>query len=1258
MRRSLDHMLNGASIAELLNRAIDERRVLLLIDGLDEWSNEQAARTTLATLVATVQAHDVPVIVSGRPRGLNRIGALPADWKRGTVAPLSREQQTNIAGRWFARYAPTTSVDVVGSDASLRTGRFMAELARDANLGALAVVPLLLIGLVTLALRGQILPRTRGDIYDQLVRVLLEVHPESRATASGDTEPRFRYATDPDQRRAALARLAFSVRMQLGGAGMLQATAQEILRAYLASSEGFDLPDNEALSSAKEILFVNAETQGLIIEKAPGEIGFIHASFEEFLCAEHIGGWPLSEIEAFVEAHSGEGRWRNVITNLLGRIQRKDEFDRLVAIIEAPDSDDLASFNRQFLLGDIAYGTSMRATATVKRLAIATMRRVETEDWIPARREALASVLKGLPDPAFSAEIEQKLERWLPARFSYREPIIRAFESWQPSPQLQETLFQAMSDDGRGVQRAAAAAYAKVFANDVEACRRLLDGIARTRDLAAAAAMLESLALSWSTEPEVAPLFWEAWRSHSGDLKVVGILGLAQIGEHTDEMRESVLRGQSLWSDVSFSHRDLAAAMLRQYWPNDETLTRGALRRVSGDVSSHWEMDSAIAYLSSLRTCSEEVKEWILAELSQDHPFSVMGDYGVWEQVGRFSIADPQIRAAANAYWSEPKNRLISMYRLPGYVAQVADPMVANALIEELNGEKSSFNRYWALHSLLVGWGRDHPDVKPTIDALTNASDEDLYVLASMLPQILDDKVVARERLLRMSKNRDVRRDLIALGFEKCGCDANDDEAVAAILAFPDITRNVTDPSSVLFRTFGAHPRARAYARKRVGEVDGPLQAIIRGYSNDSEFAPILFAVALPLSVDLRAQIVEVAATGAAGTALERVLANAMLETDPELRVRMTIAHHRALSREDYGAARAALLTQMIAVGMDFKSTRAAALAGLVTIGAIEDLVALESNGKPMLLETSGNYLDGITSVERLICERYAEFEATFGADLSERFTPHGEGNRLTEILSAVPGASPAARAAFLAVAERGEMPCTPQALRALAGELPRSALLLERCWDALDLKNRGNDQAMIRAEIGLILREHFPNNETVRTQLIKRFRAAANTATAIPLAIYDPEAEELDLVKEIGVPNRFADWALAIQVAAHRADSVDFCEAVEVMLTRERCTEFDAQQISNQAIELRLQRDPHLVELMSKKLDASVDPSISGSFARYLAAAGKLSPEARVKTLELLRGFSANQSLPVAGYDAISDQWRAVRASLLDAVAAGLEVA
>lgn len=1256
VRHSVEHLLTVASVVDLLDQAIDEQRVLLLVDGLDEWSSEQAARTALSALVTTVEAHGIPVIVSGRPLGLFRIGALPATWKRGSIAPLSTAQQAIIAGRWFQRYAGVTPSGTGPSAVSLRTGRFMAELARDANLGTLAAVPLLLIGLVTLALRGQILPRSKGDIYDQLVRVLLEVHPANRATASGDTEPRFRHATDPDQRRAAIARLAYAIREQAGGAGMPLATARNILRTYLASSEGFDLVDANAAAVTTEILAVNAETQGLIVEKAPGEVGFVHASFEEYLGAEHIGGWPFLEIEAFVRTYAGDGRWRNVLANLLGRIQRRDEFERLVEIIEGTDCDELAQFHRQALLGDIAFSAAARAPVTARRLAHATMQRVESEDWLPARREALASVLQGLVDPTLKADIEKRLRRWLPARLSYRASLIRALAKWQPTVELQNMLWQAMHDEDRDVQRAAAGVYAQAFSPAAEACQRLLDGLARTRDLQVAGALLESLALGWRSVPDAGPLFEEAWESHNGELSLVGILGLAERGEATDEARDAVLRGQSFWSNVSYHDRKLAVSMLMKHWPDDDALVRGALASVSGKVDSVWEDDVATAYLLQLPVHRLEVREWILTELSKEFPFSVgVADQRIWSDVGRFAAADPEIRKAANAYWCEPRSRVASLHRIPAYVSQVADREVAEQLIGVL-GEKTRMDRYWALKALLSGWGRAHPDVKGAIDSLAKADDADLKDIASLLPTIMTDKAAARARLIRMSADPELRRDLLSMGLQACGCDASDNQAVAAILAFPDQLGGRFAPVSTLFRVFGAHADVRGFARTQLNKGDGPLEAIAAAYVNDKEFAPALFDAAVPLPVDLRTQVIEVAANGAAGTALEAVLGQAMLETDPELRARMMIANLRALPPEGHKDAQDELLAKSVAVGIDSESVRATALAGLATIGALDRLAALKERGKPVSLET-GNFIERIPTVERLICERFSEFEAAFGDALPVRFRSLGS-NRLAEVLSTAPSASSAARAAFLRMADRGEIPLTPRALRTLAAERPRSELLLARCWDALNSPNRGSDRAMVNADVGVLLRDHFAGDTAVRQRLVEQLRSSPCTANAIPLAIFAPDTEELPWPVEFSaLDHELGDWAAAVTVAACRADSTSFCRLLEAMVTRRWRSRFDAQQITNQAVQERLQGDSDLEGLMVARIAKGVDPSISGSFARYLAAAGRLGPDARAGALDLLQMFGSNQRLPVAAYDAITHQWRAMRATLLDAVSAGLEL-
>jgi energy-coupling factor transporter ATP-binding protein EcfA2 len=1257
LRLSLEQNLTS-SIVDLLDRSIDDGRVLLLIDGLDEWGLEQAARSTLSTLVTTVEAHGIPVVVSGRPRGLGRIGQLPAHWKRGSIAPLSVAQQTDIAGRWFGRYAGGRPSATEVSDGSLRTNRFMGELAREPSLGALATIPLLLIGLITLALRSQILPRTRRDVYNELVRLLIEVHPTNRATASGDTESRFRYAIDPDQRRAALAKLAFANREGISDIGLTVSAARDILRAYLASPQGFDLSDSDASNAASEMLSVNAETQGLIVEKAPNEVGFVHASFEEFLSAEHIGGWPFHSLEAFVRAHSGDGRWRNVLVNVLCGIVRRDEFNQLISTIEEPEPDETLRFYKDALLGDIAFAAATRSPSTAKRLAIAAMDRVETDDWLPIRREALSSVLKGLPDPALKPEIESRLSTWIPGRDVYRSAVISELGLWNPSEALESVLMKAMHDEDRSIQHAAAAAYAKVFAPSADACQRLKTRLTMSRDLTAATAILESLAIGWPHDPGSALLFEDAYHSHRSELRLVGILGLAESGTVPDEARKVVLNDQNFWSDISHPYRGLAIGILLKYCSDDNTLVSSALHRVSGNFDSLWEHDAATAYLMESSTERPDVRAWILTQFKQEFPFNVMNSDRIWARLGHFAKVDPEIRSAANKYWCEAKHRLINIRHTTAYVAQVADRQVAEALISLFdNKDGGPLHRHWLVSALITGWRHDDPVIKPTIDQVINENDEDILDLVALIPKLISDKAEARARLLRIGALKDVRRDLLAIAFEACGCDYTDDAAVLSMLTYPDQLSGFYNAYYPLFRAFGKHPRVRALAEASMQGTDGPVTAVAAGYKNDSEFADIIFKSVTPLPVDLRAQIIEVAATGAAGTALEDVIGRFMLETDPELRVRMAIAYHRSLPNSAREAAKTSLLAQAVAVGSEYEATRASALAGIVTIGRLDALVALEDHGKPVALE-AGNNFTRIPTVKRLICERFADFESAFGENLSQRFKSFGNESPLAEILSVAPGASPAARAAFIALAERGMIPRTSQALRALAAVRPRSDLLLARCLDLLNTQEARNDQPIVNAEIGIILREQFPDDTAVRQCLIDQFTASPSTSSAITLAVFAPDAETLPLITNASqVGRQFGEWTVAIYSASRRVDAQTFCALLEAMLMRPWRHQFDAQPISNLAIDERLQSDPELQSLLAARIAIDVHPSISGSFARYLAAAGKLNSESRRNSLFLLQALGRDQRLPTAGYDAFADQWRATRATLLDAVTAGLDL-
>ncbi|WP_205967287.1 hypothetical protein, partial [Pseudomonas viridiflava] len=95
--------------------------------------------------------------------------------------------------------------------------------------------------------------------------------------------------------------------------------ASKCIRTFLTDPEGYCYTAREASEVANEILAVNAETMGLLVEKGPKEVGFVHASLEEYLASVHIHGWPIETILSFVRANANSFRWRSVFSDLIAR---------------------------------------------------------------------------------------------------------------------------------------------------------------------------------------------------------------------------------------------------------------------------------------------------------------------------------------------------------------------------------------------------------------------------------------------------------------------------------------------------------------------------------------------------------------------------------------------------------------------------------------------------------------------------------------------------------------------------------------------------------------------------------------------------------------------------------------------------------------------------------------------------------------------------------------------------------------------------
>ena len=196
----------------LVQKALEDQRLLLVVDGLDEWVNDQAGRAAVAALEVFAIPRSIPLVVSSRPYGLTRL-TLSGDWNYQRIAPLTPEQiQRALVIHYFNAVLDT---DVRSSTAGVverSVDDFLSQVRDAPDLRSMSGNPLFLVLLVGLHLRhSSSLPVERFQIYDEAVKLLIADHPANRRVAASVTAPResAMQKLSDRQKRVLLSHVAF-----------------------------------------------------------------------------------------------------------------------------------------------------------------------------------------------------------------------------------------------------------------------------------------------------------------------------------------------------------------------------------------------------------------------------------------------------------------------------------------------------------------------------------------------------------------------------------------------------------------------------------------------------------------------------------------------------------------------------------------------------------------------------------------------------------------------------------------------------------------------------------------------------------------------------------------------------------------------------------------------------------------------------------------------------------------------------------------
>ncbi|MCW2862664.1 MAG: putative signal transduction protein with Nacht domain [Actinoallomurus sp.] len=326
----------GLMPAGWVHRRLQDGRVLLMVDGVDELPSAQrrAVRPWLAGLVAAYP--DLRVVVTSRP------AAAGSDWLAAegfTTALLERMTHADIKElirHWHeavrdAGDLPCTPEQLPGFEAAL-----LARMESAPHLRALAGSPLLAAMLCALNLdRERQLPRDRMGLYAAALELLLERRDVERHIEADDG-----ITLERAQKLSILQELAWRLsitgRTELPKDAVIRRTGEKL--AAMLSAPG----------DAEAVLEHLLQRSGVLREPVPGRIDFVHRTVQEYLTAKqfaddgdfepliaqaHKDQWRETVIMA--AGHANSPQRAELLAGLLGRIQAEPRNARRLKLLVA-----------------------------------------------------------------------------------------------------------------------------------------------------------------------------------------------------------------------------------------------------------------------------------------------------------------------------------------------------------------------------------------------------------------------------------------------------------------------------------------------------------------------------------------------------------------------------------------------------------------------------------------------------------------------------------------------------------------------------------------------------------------------------------------------------------------------------------------------------------------------------------------------------------------------------------------------------------
>jgi transcriptional regulator with XRE-family HTH domain len=294
---------NGVDDANALSeKLLNQGRVLLLLDGLDEVSQADSTRVIDDIRRFSERFHRNQFMVTCR------IAAKEFTLEPFTeveVADFDDQQIAVFVTKWFALKDP------------IKTERFLQKLRGNSRVRELATNPLLLTLLCFGFEDSGDFPVNRSELYEAGIDVLLRKWDAKRNIERDQVYRKLSLKRKEDM----LSQIAWKT-FEAGDYFFKQKDLEQQIREFIENVTGAST-DKLELELDSEAVLKSIEAQhGLFVERARGIYSFSHLTFHEYFSAREVKEKSLFQ---YVASHSAEKSWQEVILLTVEMVPHADE---------------------------------------------------------------------------------------------------------------------------------------------------------------------------------------------------------------------------------------------------------------------------------------------------------------------------------------------------------------------------------------------------------------------------------------------------------------------------------------------------------------------------------------------------------------------------------------------------------------------------------------------------------------------------------------------------------------------------------------------------------------------------------------------------------------------------------------------------------------------------------------------------------------------------------------------------------------------